>query len=105
VRWVAARTARRRHVHARLPDDLSLAVLAPVQAQCTVRWVPLQTHGDSGVPAPSCTLDLDVLEQQLQDDRAQGLRPRLLALGAAANATGVCVCPVALPPFARCDEV
>jgi hypothetical protein len=45
---------------------------------CTVEWVPLKTD--------SCTLDLDWLERSLSTSTA---RPALLAIGAAANSTGV----------------
>lgn len=44
---------------------------------CAVRWLPLTPDG--------CALDLDALEASL---RASPRRPALLALGAAANATG-----------------
>ena len=46
---------------------------------CTVRWVPLLPD--------SCSLHLDALEHSL---RTSPGRPALLALGAAANATGTC---------------
>eukprot|EP01047_Picozoa_sp_COSAG01_P072800 COSAG01_NODE_11678_length_1882_cov_1.293326_3_plen_179_part_00 len=47
---------------------------------CTVNWLPLCPE--------TCTLDLDALESMLAAGSPDGDRNRLLAIGAAANATG-----------------